>query len=392
MPYIDLERGAQPDSPLRLCWSGKARTFVSSSVQSRSRLILADWGGNIWAVDSETGKQMWQTRSAGAIVEPLFLFSDGVWALDDKGQLNAYDVETGERLAHYQLPFGGWGLQHHENHSYFVNRINARRFTANGHPARLNLLTGELEVLTERLAGDPEGSKNLTRIMPKQDAVLFFAAPDLLQFSLTTGKLQRSWHIPDSYTLAGLAVFDHTIITITELLNSRGSAIGAARYLEHNPTPLLLIAADTRNRMTGYPLLARGVFKYHASSYVLPERIFFVELAETLFHITDCQVIRAAPLPKRSVWGNRSAGLFQVEEQFLVFQQHQALPNTDSGDYLQLYSCAPDTLEAHPLGLPLRTNPKGKNHQVPEVDPYESHFLVRADGRYHYLRWRDTTP
>ena len=339
MPYIDFERGAQPDGPLRLCWSGKARTFVSSSIQSRSRLILADWGGNVWAVDLETGKQIWQIRSANAIIEPLFLFNGDVWALDDQGQLNGYDVETGQRLAHYQLPFRGWGLQQHEDHIYFVNRINAQRSAANGHPARLNLLTGELEVLTERLAGDPEGPHNLTRIMPEQDAVIFFTAPNVLQFSLTTGKLQRSWHIPDSYALAGLAVFDETILAITELEHSRGSAIGAARYLEHNPTPLLLIAADESNRMSGYPLLARGVFKYRASSFALPERLFFVELAETLFHITDCQVIRAAPLPRRSVWGNRSAGVFQVGGQFIAFQQQQALPNTDNGDYLQLYSC-----------------------------------------------------
>lgn len=382
--YIDLEQREQPDSPFLLCWTGKARTFISSSVRVQSCIIYADWVGNIVALDEATGNKVWTIKASAAIIEPLFVFQELVWALDDRGHLIGYDVTDGRPRIEYRLRFRGWSLQHHDDHIYFMDRLGPQRFTKNSRPSRLNLITGEVVAFTDQVASDQAGNFNITRILAYENAVLFFLAPDLVKFSLVDRRVLQRWTIPYAYSLSGLLAFDRTVLGITELETSRGSRLGAARYRESNPTPLILLTDDQRY---GYPLLVRGVYPYHTSAVRLHDQIFLIEAGETIFQWSNGTVGHMAALPQRSIYGTGSAGLFQVSDQMVVFQEQERVHTADEGYYVQVYACDAGQLELTSLGLPLRTHPHGRNYKGASVDQYDNNFFLRGDGRYHYLSW-----
>ncbi len=387
MRHINLEQREQPDSPLTLRWTGKARTFIGSSVRASSCIIYADWGGNIVALDEATGEKVWAVKARAAVSQPLFVFQGLVWALDNKGYLIGYGVADGQPRTEYRLPFSGWNLKHHGDSIYFMNQTTRRRSGAKGRPSRLNLLAGGVDALTDRLASvDFGGTTGGLCVWPEENALALFLAPDLMKLSLVDGRLLQSWTIPGAHYLAGLISFDHTLLGITELQTSLGSRLGAARYLEHNPTPLIMV---TEEQIKQYALLVRGVYSYRTSAVQLDERTFILEVGETVMRWTSGEITDMTALPERSIWGNRSAGLFKVQDELLVFQQQERNHTDADGYVLQVYTCDPERLQVSALGLPLRTHPHGRSFQGAFVDQYGQNFFLRGDGRYHYLSWQN---
>jgi PQQ-like domain len=386
LTYIDLEHNEQPDSPFVLRWTGKVRSYINSSVCIASLIVFADWSGNLVALDEASGRKVWQAKAAAPILEPLFVFNNLVWVCDDKGIVAGYNPATGRCDSLYRLRFRGWGVQHYHEYICFLDRVTPNRYARNGRPSRLNLLTGEIDVYTDRLAHDWEGIKRTTYLLADDESVFFFVAPDLLKFSIREGRLLHSWHIPHCYWLTGLAAFEQTIVGVTELDISAGSQLGAARYLEYNRTPLLVI---TNDRVKGYPILVRGVFSYTSSVLKLAEQSYLVAIGENIFRFEHGDMVQSTSFPNQSIYGLRGAGLFQVANRFIAFQRQERVHAADEGYYLQVYQYDPIQAQLIALGAPLRTNAHGWHYKGASVDQYGEHFFLRGDRRYHYVSWKE---
>jgi hypothetical protein len=387
MGYIDLERKQQPDSALRLRWTGKARTVVSAAVYAGGQVILADWSATITALDAETGKQQWSTRAQEGIIEPLFLFDGLVWALDLKGNLNGYEIATGQHQASYQLTPQSWGLRHAEDHIYFVERTDRSWSTQRGRAVRLNLRSGERTVFAEGMFDTENGYRNNTVLLPEEGAVLFFLMPDIVKFAMDSGDILQRWSIPQCRALSGLLAFGDSLLGITDIEKPTlsGSRVGTADYLTHNPNSLLVI---TPTQTLGYPLVANGVYDYETSAVQLFEAgRYLLEAGEWLFLYEGNALQSLGPLPNRRGWGNHSAGMFKVEDTILIFQRQERVGSEDEGYYLQAYEYAAGDQTLCPLGLPMKTNPHGKNYRGASIVQFDHSFLLCADGRYHYLIW-----
>jgi len=191
MHYIDLERKQQPDSPLKLRWTGKARTVVSAAVCADGQIILADWSANVTALEIHTGAKQWSARAQEGIIEQLFLFDGLVWALDLKGNLNGYEISTVQCQASYSLTPQSWRLRHGGEHVYFVERGDRSWSTQRGHAVKLNLRSGERTIFAEGLFDTKNGYRNNTVLLHAEGAVLFLM-PDIIRFAMASGDiLQR---------------------------------------------------------------------------------------------------------------------------------------------------------------------------------------------------------
>ena len=390
MHYINLERKQQPDSPLELRWTGKARTVVSAAVCAGEQIILADWSANVTALDADTGKKQWSTRAEEGIIEQLFLFDGLVWALDLKGNLNGYEMATGQCRASYPLTPQSWGLRHADGHIYFIERVDRSWSTRRGRAVRLDLRSGERAVFAEGLFDTENGYRNNTVLLHKEGTVLFFLMPDIVKFDMASGALLQRWNIPQCRALSGLLAFGNSLLGITDVEKPTlsGWRVGTAEYLTHNPNPLLVI---TPTQTLGYPLVANGVYDYTTGAICLGEGRYLLEAGEWLFlygsDAGQCALQSLGPLPNRRGWGNRSAGLFKVEDTILIFQRQERVHSEDEGYYLQAYEYVVEAQTVRPLGLPLKTNPHGRNYRGASIDQFDRGFLLRADARYHYLTW-----
>lgn len=386
MSYIHLERKQQPDPPLKLRWTGKARTVVSAAVCTGEQIILADWSATIAALDADTGAKQWKARAQEGIIEPLFLFDGLVWALDLKGNLNGYEIATGQLRTSHQLVPQSWGLRHDDEHVYFVERADRSWSTKRGCAVRLNLRNGERAVFAEGLFDTENGYRNNTVLLQEEQAVLFFLMPDIVKFDMASGDILQRWSIPQCRALSGLLAFGNSLLGITDVEKPTlsGSRVGTAEYLTHNPNPLLVI---TPTQTLGYPLVANGVYDYTTSAVQLEEGQYLLEAGEWLFLYTGDNLRSLGPLPNRRGWGNHSAGMFEIDDTILIFQRQERVHSEDEGYYLQAYKYVAEAQTVRPLGLPLKTNPHGRNYRGAAIDQFGPGFLLRADARYHYLTW-----
>lgn len=387
MGYIDLERKQQPDSPLKLRWTGKARTVVSATVCTGGQIILADWSANVTALDADTGKKQWSARAQEGIINPLFVFDGLVWALDLKGNLNGYEIATGQCQAAYQLTPQSWGLRHDNGHVYFVERVDRSWSTQRGRAVKLDLRSGERAVFAEGMFDTENGYRNNTVLLQEERAVIFFLAPDIVKFDMASGVTLQRWAIPGCRALSGLIAFGDSLLGITDVEKpslSGSRVVGTAEYLTHNPNPFFVI---TPTQTLGYPLVANGVYAYTTGAIQLEEGRYLLEAGEWLFLYGNNALQSLDPLPNRRGWGNHSAGMFKIEDSILVFQQQERVHSEDEGYYLQAYEYVIDTQTVRPLGLPMKTNPHGRNYRGAGIDQFDHGFLLRADARYHYLTW-----
>jgi hypothetical protein len=377
--FVHLEQGQNPDNPLTLRWTGRSRTYVSSSVCIGDLLILADFGSNIIAFERHSGEKVWTAKAEGAIAENLFVFGDMVWALDVKGNLKGYDLQ-GQCQAQHRLAYGGWGLRHDGNHVYFVNRAQRPVRGRNGIASKMDLETGEIEVFAEGVLSDANGYKNNTWIFPDEGAVVFFIAPDLTKFSVHDGTVIQKWPISNCISLSGLAFFRDRWVAITELDTGWKTSLGGDQYLEYNSTPVIFGMGD---RLEGFPVVARGVLDYANRVVQLDDDRFLIEAAEWLF-VCDRGTLRSiGPLPERSFWGNQSAGLFAVKDTLIVFQ----VGYFQAKYFLHVYEVVSSSWQVECLGPPMLTHPQGRNFLGAAVDQYGNDFFLRGDGRFHYLTW-----
>lgn len=377
--FIHLEQSQSPDSPLTLLWMGKARTYVSSSVCTDELVIIADFGGNITALERQSGKRVWTAKSGAGIAEDLFLFDGLVWGMNVEGNIGGYDLRQGECQVQYMLERGGWGVQRYQDHICFVNRASRHRYGRNGVASKMDLRSGEISVFAEGVLSDESGYKNNTRIVSEEGAVVFFIAPDLVKFSISDGAVIHKWHIPHCISLSGLLLFDGCWMAVTELDTGWKTSLGGKQYLEYNPTPVVFAMGD---RLKGFPVSARGVQRYANRVAELDGR-FLIEAAEWLFLYEECGVRSLGPLPNRCFWGNRSAGLFAVEGVLVVFQ----VDHSKKKYFLNTYVIDPMSLEVASLGSPMLTHQLGKNYLGAAVDQYGRDFLLRGDGRFYFLSW-----
>jgi hypothetical protein len=378
--FIHLEQGQSPDSPLRLLWMGKARTYVSSSVCADELVIIADFGGNITALERQSGKRVWTANSEDGIAENLFLFDGLVWGMDVKGNIGGYDLRQGQCQVQYKLERGGWGGQRYQDHICFVNRASRYLYGRNGVASKMDLRNGEISVFADGVLSDRNGYKNNTRIIPEEGAVVFFIAPDLVKFSISDGTVIHKWHIPHCISLSGLLLFGDCWVAVTELDTGWKTSLGGKRYLEYNSTPVVFSIGD---QLEGFPVLARGVFTYANRAAELENGRFLIEAAEWLFLYEEGRVQSLGPLPGRHFWGNRGAGLFAVDGVLVVFQ----VDYSEKRYFLNTYVIDPMSLETATLGSPMLTHPLGRNFLGAAVDQYGNDFLLRGDGRFYFLSW-----
>jgi hypothetical protein len=380
--FIALDKGQGLDRLLTPLWTRRARTFVSSSVFTDELVIIADFGGNIVALERSSGKRVWAAKAEAGITEKLFVYDDLVWAFDVDGNIGGYELAQGRCQTRYKLAYGGWGVRQHGDCIFFVNRVSRLRYGPNGVASKMSLQSGEISVFAEGVVSDENGYKDNTRIAKDEEAVFFFIAPDIVKFSIADGRVLQEWHIPGCISLSGLVAFDGCCVAVTEVDTGWKTSIGGKRYLEYNPTPVVFAAGD---QVKGFPVVARGVLKYTNQAIDLGDGRFLIEAADWLFLCERGQVCSLHPLPGRTFWGNYSAGLFKVCNRLVLFQADYA-----DGKYLMnVYEVDPSTFEVASLGPPMMTHPRGRNFLKAAVDQSGPYFLLRGDGRYHLLTWQE---
>ncbi len=98
--YTDIWWTVQTEEPEK----GGARPPIEASpVVADDRVIVADWGGLVRALDANSGTEIWRGKMSDKVVSTPAIAGGRVYVADVRGQLIAFDLERGTELAKAQV-------------------------------------------------------------------------------------------------------------------------------------------------------------------------------------------------------------------------------------------------------------------------------------------------
>ncbi len=98
--YTDIWWSVQTEEPEK----GGARPPIEASpVVADDRVIVADWGGLVRALDANSGAEIWRGKMSDKVVSTPAIAGGRVYVADVRGQLIAFDLERGTELAKAQV-------------------------------------------------------------------------------------------------------------------------------------------------------------------------------------------------------------------------------------------------------------------------------------------------
>lgn len=378
----DLSKKENPNTFLQLAWSKNSPTLVTCSTKYGAYFFFGDWAGNLWAVKSDTGEKVWSNKIKKAPIRYIFIDKNLVWSVDIFGTIRAFNAESGAFIKEIKLKYGGSGFQYFGGYLFFYEKMK-RVYETAGIPCRLNLFTEEKFFYTDRnntLGRSKYVIHKDIAVIPEENAVVFFIAPNLVKYSIDTGKILHQWHLPNVAFINGLTSFGKNLVLITHPVHKKVSGMSLKEYKKLNPFPLLFLSETMRIE---YAVDASAELSNYSNAVKMSEGTFLVYCAQCIFIIKDNEIAYSKPLPIYKVYNNEPGGVFFINKKYLVFQAD----NIKAENFiLHIFEFDPVNWKLERFCDPVITHPWGSHSERPIVEQHGEKLIILGEKRYHCLQ------
>ena len=358
--------------------SGKAKTRVISSHFDDQRLVLADYAGNVWAVDAATGKKQGATKCKHGLHFGFHLVDGQLLAFNRHG-LVCLSPDTGdmETLLTFQYVHSPVRI----NNRFYLFECSARgRNTI----ALLQVTPGTLEtkVLYKEHKARQVGCDVHTREIAAwpDDQVLFFGDGQLRSCHVPTGTVSPV--VEETYNaLAGLHTVGEHAFFIVYLDSERNPSLRAHPHFQRmlhlcGTGPVDVVESEEQ---------FRGSLYYLGSSQPTGNGEAIASFGGLVFQIKDRQVRQIGKL----IGDDEFPRLPLRAESVQVGKRTYLFFGTSYGDHAEETGFVLCTVDAD--GVLTRqqhyvSGKLGKNFGVDIMQAHGNHVVVCGDGYYHLLR------
>lgn len=356
--------------------SGKARSLVTSCHLNKNQLILADASGNVWSVDSVTGKKQWAVKCKYGLKFGFHLIDGQLLAFHEKGLAlispDNGNIETLLTLRNVHSPV-------------LINRRFYLQDSAQWWISKGNLLEidpNTLEVKTLYQESTKRCMGNIFNIEIAEwtvDRILFFGDGHLRSYSVSSGTISKV--LDEKYqNLAGLVTVGEHVFFIADFDWERNRSL---REHPHFQNVLHFDSAKQINIVDDEDQFL-GSVNYSGSVQYRKEGDSIATFAGMVFYVRGKHFQKIGRLVANDRYPRmpRTAQTAQFGEYIYIFFE------TSYGEHAEEIGFVLSTVDVtnqYTRQEHYVSGKLGRNFGSDVVHVFGEHLVVCGDGHYHLL-------